>query len=472
MVTVVSHALLIGAARLALFLVLPVLSVAAPWEFEADVELGIIRTDNLLLAQDGMEESEIVYTVSPLLSLTTEGDRTQASIRYRPEAYFYDTVSNADDVFHVLDASLTTALLPERLFLYLNGVNFQSSVTPEGSLPTTNIPVSQNRQSSRILEVRPYWQQKIAGADLLLEVAYRDLKNDEDQFQSSDERSAEFELNNFARQQGLAWGLGYTYRKIEFDNSSPFEFQRANVNLGFWASQQLRLFVSGGQESASNSFSDAGLDEDYWEAGFQYAPNERLNLEVAAGDRSFGTSYRAALDYRMQRGDLSLNYSESPASRSDTFFDINPIVDQDILDDLLNRPGNADAFVRKRGEIRATMNLAKSDLTLRVFTENREERATDDGMPLADEKLSGIAARWQWRMGARTSLNIDADVAQREDEIRDDVLSQLGVGLSYSLTPRTALIAEVTRAKQEGETSNQFDYTENQVRLTIRLGLK
>ena len=46
---------LIGAA--------PVPAISAPWEFETIVDVGVIYTDNLTLAEEGQEESEFVYVV-------------------------------------------------------------------------------------------------------------------------------------------------------------------------------------------------------------------------------------------------------------------------------------------------------------------------------------------------------------------------------------------------------------------------
>lgn len=450
----------------------PAVSQTAPWTLEVDAEAGVIHTDNLLLAADGLDESETVYTISPEFYLHTDGERTQAHIRYRPEAYFYSDVSDENTVYHIVDANLTTALIRDRLFLFLNGVNYQTSVTPAGSLPTTNIPVTGNRVDSRVLEARPYWRQRFGSVDLLLEAGYRDLDYDDDQVQSANERFATFDLNNFAKQAGLAWGLQYNFRRMEYEDSVPFEFQRAALNLGFWATRSLRLFAVGGAETSFDDPLDPNLDADFWEVGFQYAPNQRLNLEAAAGERSFGTSFRANLSYELRRGTLSLIYDETPSSRADTFLDVRPLVDRDILDDILNRPGDADRFVRKRGEFRAAVDLSKSNLTLRVFAENRDDRTTELGAALPEEKLSGAAARWDWRFGARTSLDIGADIARRDDGSRDDDLTRYTLGLDYNLTARTSVRIEGARAEQKGNNSSEFDYTENQARLLIRMEIR
>ena len=352
----------------------PVAATGAPWDFGVDIELGVIRSDNIFLAVDGMEESETIYTIAPEFFLTTDSDRIDANIRYRPEAYFYDQYSDADNIYHVVDATMTGALVRDRVFLYLGASNFQSIILPEFEFPTSNVPISNNRIDSRTLEARPYWQQSLGNADLMLELSYIDVKYDDELIQSNNARTAKFSLDNIASQQGLAWGLNYEYRRMEYDMSVPWEFQRAALDLGFWVSGNARLFVVGGAETAIDNIFEANMDSELWEAGLQYKPNSRLNIEAAAGDRSYGTSFRLDLSYTLRRGETSLTYNEGPGTRGQLSVGRRPIEDTDNIDNILDRPGRSDRFLTRRGEWQTNINLSKSQFTLRVFAESREQR--------------------------------------------------------------------------------------------------
>ncbi len=448
-------------------LALPGMASGAPWELSINAEAGVIHTNNLLLAPAGAEENDTVYTVSPMFSLTTDGDRTQAKLLYSPEAYYYSEFENADDVFHVLDANLTTALIRERLFLNLSGIHYQSIVTPDAAIPTSNIPVTGNRVDSTALEIRPYWQQKIAKADLRVEAGYLDLQYDGDQYQASTQKHGSLNINNFKQQEGLAWGLDYNYRRMEYEIAAPFEFQRASLNLGFWVSGSLRLFAVGGAETSFNNIFESNLDEDFWEAGFQFKPNQRFGLEVAAGDRSYGTSLRADMTYTLRRGSLSFNYSEAPSTRAESAFGSRPLIDTDMLDNILDRPGESDRFVSKRGEFRASVDLAKSTLTWRIFSEKRESRTTDVGVPITDEEFSGTAVRWDWRFGPKTTLNTGADIARRDDGVNVDDVTRFNLGVDYRMSAKTSLRIEGHRSKQDRQAVGLGSYTENQGRLLL-----
>jgi uncharacterized protein (PEP-CTERM system associated) len=129
----------------------------AETDFGVDIDLGIMRSDNIFLATDGDEQSETIYTISPEFYLTSDDDRFQADLRYQPQALLYSEFDEADEVFHNLDASLTTTLVRERLFLTVNAANFQSISDPEERIPSGNLSLSGNRTESRVLQAMPYW---------------------------------------------------------------------------------------------------------------------------------------------------------------------------------------------------------------------------------------------------------------------------------------------------------------------------
>ena len=58
----------------------------AETDFGVDINLGIIRSDNIFLAADGEEQSETVYTIAPEFYITSDDERFQADIRYQPQA--------------------------------------------------------------------------------------------------------------------------------------------------------------------------------------------------------------------------------------------------------------------------------------------------------------------------------------------------------------------------------------------------
>ena len=450
----------------------------AQWEYEFGTDLGVIYSDNIGLAEPGLEIDDTVLLVIPSIKITNESDRLEADIRYRPEGYFYADNSDANDVFHVVDAQVTGAIVQEALFLFVSAVNYQTIREPSDPFPTSNLPITDNRVDAKIFEIRPYWDQDLGFADVLLEAAYVDSEYEQpDEVdplfnENNIQKRAYFTLDNHEKDQGFAWGLEYLFHRFEYTSSVPWDYQRAAVDLGFWVNGTTRLFGRYGLETDYENYLDTNLDDNFWELGFQYRPSNRMNLEVAAGKRSFGDSVRFSMDYQLKRGFTSLSYSEDPASRGQIGYDYRPIAAVDNLDGFLDRPGAADRFVRKRGEWTTNVELARSELDLRLFYEDRSQRTSDDGTPLEDETYSGVAFRWAWNLGASSIFRVIFDFAKREftDEqgFSESELTSTGVEYEFRFTERFSTVAHIHHAQERGDAGDSRDYDENQIGLMLR----
>jgi len=447
---------------------------SAPWEFGATIDLAGVYTDNILLTEGADQQSETIYSISPIFSASTDGDRLEADFQYSPQANFYKEFSDADQVYHSLDASLVTTIVRDAVFVYASATKTQSIVTPDASIPTTNIPITANRIDARVLELRPYWQQDLGFANLLAEVSYFDIKYDEldeteqDFYQNNDEKRINFSLDNYERQQGLAWGVAYRRQAVEYEEALPWKYQRATASLGFWINGSLRLFASGGAETAFDNILAGDMDDTFWEGGFQYRPNPRVDIELAAGERSFGESYRGRLSYEYRRGTTSISYSEEPSTLGQAIGNVRPIRRDDNIDELLGRPGATDRFLRKRGEWSTTVGLAKSNLSFRFLFEQREQRSTDAGLPLTDEDYVGGAVRWTWDIGSRSTFSASTDYFVRETQAIDSELTRYAMDYAYRFAQRLSIVFLVQRSQEEGRVSSAGDYTENQFRITLR----
>lgn len=446
-------------------------AVAQNWEFNASADIGIIYTDNLFLDESD-EQSETVYSILPSVSLVATGERVFGEIEYSPEAYFYSDNDEFDDVADVLDANLTVALVPDALFIYGSAINFQSIESPDGNFPITNVVVTQNRVDSRVYELRPYWQQQFG--EVQVSASYRAIKidYDDDLLQEQDGRNLSFDLNNFAAQQGFAWGLSYRDQNVEYQNGVEFNYSQAAANLGYWVGRNLRLFVVGGLETPLGDVTSGSLEDDFYEAGFQWVPNSRLDLEIAAGKRTFGDSFRLRGSYRLKRGSTRLTYTQEPASRAELLFDRRPIQDLDNLDNFGDTLGLDDRFVQKRGEWSTTLEFARTTVDFRVFDERRSSRVAGDGTELGAEELRGAAFRTTWQVGRALSVSGGLEYARRELFPRDDDIFSISASANYTLSPRSSVRFELARRDENNENNTANDYVEYQARLFFSVSLR
>ena len=133
----------------ALLLAAPVAG-AVDWEFDTALTASLIHTNNVALAPADNEQSDTIMLLSPVFSLTGESNRLDLDFRYNPQGVFYDNTDDADQVFHVLDGSLTGEVMDDRLFVTFKADKFQTIVTPEGEIPQDNDPATKTRADSTV----------------------------------------------------------------------------------------------------------------------------------------------------------------------------------------------------------------------------------------------------------------------------------------------------------------------------------
>lgn len=442
----------------------------AEWKLGTVLDLSIIHSDNIRLAPGGAEESESVYSISPTFTASTASDRVTADIRYRPEALFYENNSSADDIYHVVDAIADATLVKDLLYIGFDAAKFQSSESPDGQFLTSNIPISGNRLDSTTWGFSPRLQRRLGQADLLVTTRYQNVSYDRKEFLDSDEKSAGLSVDNFSVGSGVSWALRYEYTRMDFGAMAlPWEYQQASAELGYWVSDSLRVFVSGGVETPFDEFYVADMSDSFWESGFEYNPNERLNLVLAAGERGFGTSARGSFTYRMRRGGITISYIEDPSTQNEVRGSRRPLQTSDNLDDFLSRPGVNNQFIRKRAELIGDIDLAKTSVSLRVFSEKREDVFSLDGIRQQKESFEGAALRLSWQLGAKLGLGLSADIAKRDgaSSLGED-LTRTSLDISYRMSRRFSLIARALRTVEDGNQTTFAGYTENQYHLTLR----
>ena len=200
----------------------------------------------------------------------------------------------------------------------------------------------------------------------------------------------------------------------------------------------------------------------------QYTPGQRLNFEAAVGERSYGTSYRGDFSYELRRGRMSITYSEEPTTLAELLREQNPIIDTDNLNNFLGFNNGNDRFILKRGEWATTIELAKSDFSLRAFYELRDERTDPNGIELSDEDQIGVAVRYNWRLGSRSRIGLYGDYSDRTTDDADAEITRFAVDYEYDLSQRLSVVAFIQRTEESAEDSESLTYTENQYRLILR----
>ena len=450
------------------FLLTPTVVAAA--DFEPAIRLGVTYTDNIGLTTTN-EASEIVYRAVPSFRYSNERARVSTSVDYRLEAFYYNDRGESK-VWHQFDGDVEAALIPENLFLDFGASRYQSIRDPNARIPEGNLPISTNRVNRDEYYIGPRIQFAL-GRSVTMQGDYRIswVKYDEADIDNIDQNeSANFVMENYRRGTGFTWAARYLWRKTEYDDREPWEYQMATGELGFWASQNLRVFVAGGKESAWDMPTDPGLEDSLWMAGFAQQIGTSFSAEFAAGERSFGSSWRGKLEYEFKNGSTSLQYTETATTEGRQAFNPGEFKVPDSPNNYLARPGSGQRFIFKRFQWNLKFNLRRSEISLMVFDGQQTDRTEADGAPLPDQNSRGVSARVTRPLGARTELSLRGSWTERETQVDDtSELIRASVVASYRLGPRTQLSLAYAYAEENDDRvgASTRDYVANTVSLFL-----
>lgn len=420
-------------------------------EVSAGITAGASYTDNVYLVASPGETDDVVYSLSPWITLTHLSPALDANIIYQYDWYEYSDLDTTSS-FHVGSATFVGKALEEDLTIELGGRRRQVLSDPEDVIPGSRLPLAGGLTDRDELWVYPKFTRSF-GRSLTFDTSYRltEGRYDDPRFQDDTNQQAMLALDNYRAEQGLTWALRYDGRKTEYNLSPTWERQEALAELGWWLSGKTRIFASGGKESPWDEPTDSKMTESIWEAGLAYASGDKVSAELAYGERSFGSTIRAMLDYAFQSGNVAVTYDEIPTTIGfDTALRQSPALNPDGVSDFLTGSGIAESYIRERLALDVGIQLRRLDIGASVFSEDRNNRVRADGSTLSDQKQDGILATLGWQAGARTQVLFTGRVVDREfSNVNKSRFTGFRVDLNYRLGVRSTLTFAYDRAKQE-----------------------
>ena len=433
---------------------------AAGVEFEPYITAGIARTDNIQLTSED-PEGQTVYELAPGFDLSQESPGVKADVAYRLQSYRYDQRRDGE-TFHDFNGEVQVAPDRDNFFVDMGASRTQTLKDPEGRIIRTNLPINDNRINRNEYYLGPSLQYGIGGS-VTASGSFRrtwtkyDVDDSGSAFDATDVTydHADFSFDNYRRGRGFTWAMRYATDTTEYEQFPPWEYRQALVELGVWAGEAVRVFLSGGKESAWDQPLDPSLQEGFWEIGFA-RESARLNVELATGDRSYGPSFRGQLDYNFARGNMGFSYSKTATTQGEQrqprgFLarNIRNIITN--VDDFLERPGSAERFISTRLRWRLSIELRRTRLSFEAFDETREERVSIGGTPLGDESQSGENMDLRLEAGRRTELFITGQRANQAfgENARDRRILSASVGAAFDFGQRTQVTVSYEYSEEE-----------------------
>lgn len=435
----------------------PLSGALAETEFTPSLAAAVSWVDNIELAPpEQPAEEEWVFQAIPGFSFEYQRTRARATVDYQLTGLFYANVSDRDEAFHNADATLNVDIIERWFFADVDGSYSQRTIEPERAVNAPLLFKTDNIADVATYNVAPYLRHEFRRAVVEARYARGEVKyTDEDPLgevlldDSTNEQHL-FLLESPEEDDGsLTWRLGYEGQRTSYDVSQDFRYEQASAELGWRLMKSFKLFGRGGLESdLTQDVTVGGLDESWWEAGFDWVSSRGNRLMLAAGERFFGRTVRGLWEREARMLRLHAAYVEQPtttahelAFRVPTGEQISPIRPED-----LGRL-TSEVYLRRAFDASVALTGQRTEVSMFALYERREYLETG----LEDrERGGGVSVRRQ--LSSRFAL-YGSYVLQKLDLREGGTLEDARITLGLEQRIGTSATASVELARIERDAS-------------------
>lgn len=435
---------------------------AANWDLTPSVGVGLIRSDNIDLAPPGAEVSDTVLEVTPGIDARYEGRRADADVSYRMQSLTYQDDSDRNEIFHHLSARGTAELAEDSFFLDGGLAIRQQVVDPTAAVPTGTIAGAGNLTDEYTAYISPHWTIGLTDnvrADI--RYALGTVRYDDDALDDSVQHALAAMVETAPQPDRLYWALRHRQARVDFDDADDVRIAQTTAEAGIPVTSATRLVLIGGWESNEFELADGSdaPDDTMWMAGIRSQRGTRFELEILAGERFFGDTYRLNWIQRGPRWQTRALYEEDFITYAETRLEIDPRSPESILPGPGLGTAVGEVYLRERGQIDFTFETARTRSTARIYDERRLYQSTD-----REETLKGFDAGWDWRIRERTTLRLSGGIQETQLVEIDspDELTLLTIGVEQQLGRRVVGSLLVRRTEVTSDIADR-EYRENSV---------
>lgn len=284
------------------------MAFSAEWNPTASLSLGTTATDNVFLAPQGRERSDLVLRTAPSIGLSRDGARLKFTGRYSPVFLGYVNGTAADAVINTLNASGSFEAIENFAFIDARAQISQSFLSPLGAQPAEigsgfgNPNV--NRTEVRTVGLSPYLRGRLPGG------GNYQLRDDYTYTTLGQGAFADTVINRISAFATDAPGSlvvmsgDFAYSDANIGGTGVTTSQIGRVRATVSPDPELSMSANAGYEHSdfgSRVFSGA-----VYGAGVDWRPSPRTNASLTVDQRYFGTSYSLSGTHRTRMAAFTL----------------------------------------------------------------------------------------------------------------------------------------------------------------------
>lgn len=439
-------------------------------QIDPSISIDEIITDNIRLVENSKDD-ELITSIKPSIRIVQEGRKLNSRVNYLLENNNYLNESESD-ILHTLDLNSEIEFIENIFTTEVEIRNSQQNITNTGILGTENTSLTNNAENILTYKIIPTLSAKYS--NLIRATLSHDFNTvDSDRF-SSDSENLTFTMNSGSYFSRFAWNTNFQDRTIE-TSASETNFRRFTASVQYFVSRKYSVNVTTGYED--NDFpgiqtDSAGVN---WTVGMTWRPSPRTELDLAIGERFFGTNYQASLSHTHKRLVVVAEYSETPQLSRENLLNQQLFNTTDLLGEFLTSPDISNArslninavnqsnnvFINRNFEFNTQYNHRRYEISLGL---NYSER---DFLNTSNETNYGASISLDYTLNRKSRLN----TAFTYDS-QDNILSiqreryRMSINLRRELTSLTTANLFYTYTTSNSDAINN-NFEENRLGVTL-----
>lgn len=401
----------------------PASAYAASWDVRTGVSVSETYTDNVDLAPPGQEESDLITSITPLISIRTgegaEGrGRINFDLDYSLETFTIGGSSVPNSLNHQLQLSGTAEVVEQMIFVDFGSSVSQQNIANTGRVSDDNIADTGNRTDVITFTISPYIRHHLGNyADTEARWSYDNVINQDVSGSDSNAGRLSGSVTSGSYFGRLFWGLDWSREVIDNDDGTETKFGRFDASGGYQINRKFSVDASAGVDDNSFASSQGSIDGVRWRFGGTWTPTSRTAISAGYGSQFSGSSVSFDVTHRSRHTVWSASLLEDTSTTRDVQLgrELFPLFDafgEPVFDDTgtpILTPIDAETITNEvivRNTFRGAMDWQRqrSDLGLTVFNEQRTFQVSGN-----EETVFGFGARAGHRLSRKTNVSVDTD---------------------------------------------------------------
>jgi uncharacterized protein (PEP-CTERM system associated) len=465
-------------------------------------------TNNVTLAPQGSEVSDVVTQVLPGISIAFTGARLRFNALYAPEILKYSKLDRAETVFQRGKADASLELVRKLLFVEAGAKIDQYELSLRGPVIRNLVNATSNQATAKTSYISPYILRDLgAAARAEARISFSTLRTDDQSVANSDARRVDLRLTSGPMYKQLTWGFDYEREIIEYEPAQDTRSEKLQTRARLLIAPTVGMLAQLGRERYGSGGTAPDVTGSLRRAGLDWTPTPRTYLAVTAGRRFDEDSYSLEFRHRTRLTTWRTSYSEdvtssrtqlflagnsSTAGALDPLFVANypdPIERQRAVEEFIARAGlpsnlataanffSEQLFLQKRWQASVGIEGVRNTVLASAFWETRNVLFSSLGLPVGGDfantdsiRLSGASLAWSWHITPRITWNMEASRARSIflDLDRVDDYTALYVGFTRQFQPR--LSGALLFRRQEKESTQALNtYVERAATVSLRM---